>query len=897
VYATHLRAAEIFVRRISCNSNTYEITLTIYVNLEHTQVAAGGSEAILFFGDGSSISIPELTNIEIVDAENEVGKVTFKTIHTYSANGRYVIAFREPNRNGGVLNYDNSGTTVFYTETAFTLQSNTCNSSPLLSIPPMDRACKGITFYHNAGARDLDNDSLSYELVTPLRDLNTPVANYQSPVASKFYSTPYTKSNEEKNGPPKLFIDATGTITWDAAGTSGEYGIAIKIKEWKYNPTDSSWSEIGYVIRDMQILVSECLNLKPILQLQSELCVIAGTLIDITGIGLDPNFDPVSIEAFSEVFSLPVSPAQILPAGAPLQSTLPPNDTASVRFRWQTTCDHARSYSIVFKITDNPAAGPRLIFFKTITIKVIAPEPKIDQVTINPVSKSVKIQWEDYGCADAKEYQVWRRISKIDYVQPDCSNGMPKSPRYQFLAIVAGDQTSFIDSELSLGAQYCYRVVALVGPNKTASRISRDTCFIPKPAEAPVITNASVEKTHVTNGEVFLKWTSPYEIDRQQYPPPYRYQVWEGKQDGAVIEFHALTNTSLADTVFQTSASSTLEKLFYKIVLYVPTLTNDPIDTSSIASTVLLKTKSLANSIELTWEATTPWYNYTPVNHQIYRSTSMSGDFTQIGSVDVNENDFYYVDNDPSLAKDAIYYYKVLTRGTYGNPDLPEPLDNFSQITGAEILDVEPPCTPVLVVNNSDCAALPCGSEFFNSLSWNPPDVGCPQDVVVYELVVRNNDGENFTSLGPVSSPYVHDKIQSMAKCYRLIAIDNAGNKSDSSEVVCNDNCPSFSLTNVFTPGQIDNLNDNFTAYEEVEAGECSRFVKRVSIQIFDRWGRVIHSAAATNNPMFIFWNGETDSGRSASAGIYYYNATVTFDVRDQRNAERNYKGWLHLVR
>jgi hypothetical protein len=892
---THLRGAEITSRTVGC-SYTYEITLTIYVNFNNTSLIAGGVDSKLSFGDGISAPVPELTNMEIVDAQKKIGRVTFKVLHTYPGAGYYIISFQEPNRNAGILNFDNSVATIFYTESAVLVELDICNTSPQALVVPVDDACKGATFHHNPGAVDLDGDSLSYELVAPLKGVNTPVTNYQSPIAPKFYTTAYNQSNEEKDGPPQLFINAEGTTTWDAPGAIGEYGIAIKIKEWRFNPKDSTWRELGYVIRDMQIFVQDCPNRKPDLQVVSEICVIAGETIDLTVVGSDPDFDPVSFEAFSILLNLPSTPAEVFPVNKTLQNTSPPN-IATMHFRWVTNCHNVGSYSVVFKITDHPTSAPRLINFRTVNIKVIAPAPQFEMVTINPLTKTVKLEWEKYGCDNVEEFQVWRRISDINYVQPICGNGMQKSLRYQLLTTLSATESSYTDGDLAIGAQYCYRIVALVGANKTPSRLSLDTCFIPKPVEAPVITNVSVDKTHEANGIVFLRWTSPFEIDADQYPPPYKYNVLEGKQVGSSIEFTSLTASLVTDTVFSTSASNTHQKLFYKVVLYVPTLSAEPLDTSSIASTVFLQTKPAPNAVELTWDAKTPWYNYTSAEHLVYRATSIDGNFSLIESVDVNENDFYYLDNDPSLVKDAIYFYKVMTHGSYGNPDLPQPIENFSQISGAEMQDLEPPCKPALLVAN-DCLTSPCNAEsFHNTLSWSPPIVGCPQDIVQYELVVQNNGNEHFVSFGTVASPFVHDNLKSLAKCYRLIAIDDAGNKSDSSDVVCSDNCPAFRLTNILTRGEIDERNDYFTLYEDVEANECSRFVKNVKIKIFDRWGRLIHSTMIADDASFIFWDGETDSGQDASAGIYYYTAQVTFDVRDSNKAQRHYKGWVHLVR
>ena len=57
---------------------------------------------------------------------------------------------------------------------------------------------------------------------------------------------------------------------------------------------------MGYVRRDMQILVDDCDNLRPDLILPPDTCVVAGTILDETILGIDPDNDDVKIEAFSE---------------------------------------------------------------------------------------------------------------------------------------------------------------------------------------------------------------------------------------------------------------------------------------------------------------------------------------------------------------------------------------------------------------------------------------------------------------------------------------------------------------------------------------------------------------------------------------------------------------------
>ena len=281
----------------------------------------------------------------------------------------------------------------------------------------------------------------------------------------------------------------------------------------------------------------------------------------------------------------------------------------------------------------------------------------------------------------------------------------------------------------------------------------------------------------------------------------------------------------------------------------------------------------------------------------------MSGDFILIDSVNVNESDFQYTDEGQlkagKLVRDQIYYYKVLTRGSYGNPEINSPLENFSQISGTEVRDTIPPCKPVMHVSKTDCNAFDCDeSSYFNNLTWENPEIGCPTDVEQYELLARH-DAEEFASLGIFEDNFfTHNNLNSLAKCYRLIAIDDAGNKSDSSEVVCNENCPHFELPNVFTPENVDGLNDVLTTYTDPHnVLQCPRFVKQVNLKIYDRWGLEVYSSISGPESNYLFWNGVSSAGKEVSAGVYYFLADVHFTMRDPAQSVQQIKGVIHVIR
>ena len=71
----------------------------------------------------------------------------------------------DPNRDNGIINVPD--------QTPFSIQDTlkispfiSCNNSPTLVNPPVDRACAGELFIHNPGAVDPDGDSLAYHLGT-----------------------------------------------------------------------------------------------------------------------------------------------------------------------------------------------------------------------------------------------------------------------------------------------------------------------------------------------------------------------------------------------------------------------------------------------------------------------------------------------------------------------------------------------------------------------------------------------------------------------------------------------------------------------------------------------------------------------------------------------------------
>ncbi len=931
--ATHLRAGEITLERVSCTDLTFKITITVYTD---TGSPIKFGDGILDFGDGTKpLTTPSIDNTRRPDLGPEVGTVSFTTSHTFGGPGKYVISYLEANRNAGVLNMSNSVETRFYVETQIIIDPFLgCSNTPVLLVPPIDKGCTGAAFYHNAGAYDPDGDSISYEMTIPKRDKGVLVNGYQDPNAKDFYGgLSYGNANENGDGQPTFSINATtGTLLWDAPGAQGEYNIAFLVKEWR--KISGIWIQLGYVVRDMQIIIDDCDNQRPEVEVPEDICVEAGTLINKDIFGFDPDFDSVKLEAFSEVFTINPSPAKYSPNPPVFQKTAP-GVKGKLTFTWATTCDHVQDqpYQVVFKVSDKSGRGPSLVQFKTWNIRVVGPAPKWKAPVVNLGTRSVNLEWESYACrVNAVSMQVWRRVDAFAYTPPECVTGMPDFLGYNRIADVAISTTTFKDTNggkgLAVGAQYCYRLVAIFPlPGGGESYVSQEICIPPILADAPVITNVTVDLTNRTDGKVTIKWRPPFEADPLQFPPPYKYEVFRAEGFSGDTKLLKVTVGQPSDTVFvDDTGLNTLEIVYnYRVVAYDNN--GIKIDTSPTASTVRLEASPQFLQIALAWNAVVPWSNQTqdyPI-HLIYRgpANATEGQMVLLASVDVNQSHFTYVDK--GLNETETYCYRVRTSGAYGNPRIDEPLLNFSQIVCARPNDDVPPCAPTLAIEALDCEEYfqnySCGVNVFsNTLTWNrPADITCREDIQGYKIYKTSTiDGEFIALDIPLvrDTFYIDANLPSFAGCYKVSSIDRAGNESELSEPFCFDNCPYYELPNVFTPND-DGCNDLFSAYSDrVVVDEdgigpcggpvdldnlrkrCARFVQKVHLTIYNRWGKEVYSyQSGSEKTIYIDWDGRDNNGKELSSGVYYFSAEVIFEVVDPGKQKQIIKGWVQIVR
>jgi CHU_C Type IX secretion signal domain len=932
--ASHLRAGEITVER-SCNGLTFRITITAYTNTGSPIKFSADGLGVLNFDDGTFHNPPQTENTPF---SSDIGFVKYTVEHVFPGPGSYKITYKESFRNKGILNMSNSGGTDFFLETLIIIDPFIgCDYSPVLSVPPIDKGCTGKAWYHNPGASDPDGDLLTYEFVVPKQNKNVVVNNYRDPNVREFYDgigLNYFAANEQQMGSPTFTIDSqTGNIIWDAPGASGEYNIAFKVIQWR--KIGGVLKQIGYVTRDMQIDIEDCKNQRPELTVPQDICVVAGTSISETIFGKDPDpQDKIKIEVFSEALSVNPSPATFSPNPA----VFSPNPS-TIQFDWQTKCDHVREqpYQVNFKISDKSTQGPSLAQFKTWRIKVIGPKPVLKDPVVDLATRSAKLEWEPYKCAaNAVSMEVWRRVDSYAGEPGFCITGMPDSFGYTKIAMLPIGTVTYTNTGLASGARYCYRLVAVFpSPKGGKSIVSDEKCIDPFKADRAVITNVTIDKTDNKNGQITVKWRSPFDIDKIQFPPPYSYKVYRAEGfngEGKLTETFPGTRS---DSVWIDNGLNTRDAIYnYRILGFDKNGVR--IDSSAVASSVRLEIKPTLKKNELSWAANVPWSNNTfdYPRHRIYRGRAGAAEDQMIllDSVNVNEKGFVFTDQD--LKETETYCYRVETRGSYGNPKIKTPLINFSQINCAQPNPTNKPCKPTIVAMGLNCndylATSSCGDFgiYSNTLSWRKPSNSvCTTDVKNYSIYYASHLGEEFKKLPVIVTDtfFVHTNIPSFAGCYKVSAVDRAGNESELSDEFCFDNCPYYELPNVFTPNG-DNCNDVFSAYglRNITQGEtvassctnlsseqfrelqskCARFVQKVVFTVFNRWGGVVYSfesdgarAIFGEQTIYIDWDGRDNSKRELSAGVYYYEAHVTFDVVDPSKKNRTIKGWVQILR
>lgn len=937
-FATHLRAGEITATRISSTSLTYKVTVTTYTDEINGKSANDAQENVtIFFGlrSAGNVSYEVSRKSKIFISSTTVQNV-YDTVFTFPAPGVYTLSCGIPNRNEGTINLPQpSDRITFFIQTTIVINSQIgLNSTPVLLNIPVDSAAVGSRFIHNPGAFDLDGDSLAYKLVTPRENrtegdgIGVFIEGYKDPTT--LGDIPIL--NEQEDGQATFRIDArTGDLIWDAPRKIGQYNVAFIVEEWRKG-LDGSYTKIGEIVRDMQIIVVETDNIRPEITVPPDFCVEAGELIKFEVIGTDENTEQtLRITTSGGLYNINAAGdfEQFVADDAATFIPNPPNGSVSPvkgEFVWQTNCGHVReqSYDVLFKVEDFPGRFlTQLTDIKTLKINVNPARPAglIGEAT----EEGVSLTWSPYlDCIRDGTIKVYRKEGCSGLNPANCAQGMPDAWNYKIIGEVALGDTAFLDSSAVKGVIYSYRLVSDVTVsdfNTMQSSPSIEFCIGSEiPESVPVITKVSVNKTDPTDGEVTVSWTHPLGFNFDDFPGPYSYTLSRttglgGESFEVIAQIPTDLSGNMADTVFTDINLNTVELVYkYKVGFNVRGGTS--LGEAPAASTVRLTASPDDAAVRLFWEANVPWNNDNQT-HLIYREDKGNpGVFNLIAEQTVGApNTYNYVDtgadNKPNdgdisltLQNNEEYCYRVETYGVYDNVD---PifgigvLPNFSQEICATPADKTPPCPPTLTLVNNGCQGLTqedfCDiNTFTNNLTWTNPvsnqGINCRTDIVGYNVYYSRFEDNNFNLIAfsePGSSrSFNHRKNSSegFVGCYTVSAISSLGIESPRSNIVCADNCELISFPNVFSPNG-DGKNDTF------QPMDCPAFIKEISYKIYDRNGLLIAEGIGDE----LNWDGRVTDGKIAAAGTYYYEIQVEFVRLAESGNKSTFKGWVEIIR
>ncbi len=902
-HATHNRAGEILIKQIG--PLTVEATIITYTKSEGT--TADRDTITVEWGDGTKSEVPRSNgpkingNFKGEDLPNAIRKNIYKATHTYPGlKPFYTVSISDPNRNAGIKNIGDgqSDTVPFYIKTTFTLlnqQFEGKNSTPILLQPPIDFGCVGEVFTHNPNAYDEDGDSLAYSLVKPFQSVGVPVPKYKLP----------TQVAPGLNNVINLNA-STGTFTWNAPQLEGEYNIAIMIVSYRDGfPIDT-------IIRDMQIRIQKnCDNKPPVLAFKDEICVVAGTLLDLPIVASDPDVpkQKITLTALG-------GPLQISNSGA---TFIAPkgysNQLVNGRFKWQTNCSHISNqyYTVVFKAQDNfkidalAKDTTGLVTLKTLRIKVVGPKPL--DLSAKAFTNQIDLSWfSPYACENAPDnyfygFSVWRREGSNPFKPDSCTTGLV-GQGYTRIGVkqktnVAG-RYYFKDTKVERGKTYCYRVIAEFAkltaagnPYNEAESLASDETCVQLNRDVPLMTNVSVEKTGLADGEVFVQWSKPKakDLDTLLNKPPYRYELY--RVDGATstlvngASFTSATFAAANDTSFtEKNLNTSSNQYTYKVAFYDKNETT-ALGISPSANSPFLTIKGTDRANILTWTTKVSWQNYKTI---IYRKNNITNTFD---SINVSLSNTY---KDNGLTNGKAYCYYIKTIGTYGISNILNPLYNKSQETCGTPKDDTPPC-PIAVRLDSICKTATADtplSDFINTLSWNNPNRKCAlNDAIGYNIYYKAPLEKDFIKIKSINNildtTFQHkpDAAFGIAGCYTVTAIDSVGNESKKESIVCRDNCIFYELPNTFTPNG-DGQNDTYRPMNNY------RFVSKIELTIVNRWGETVFE---TQDPA-INWDGNNPQGKALAEGTYYYRCRIFENRLDGQIEQKEMRsGYIHLFR
>jgi gliding motility-associated-like protein len=352
LFATHAAGADLTYKCLG--GLTYEIEATFYrdcsgssepgnVTIRYSSLSCGYNQTVIatkrLINNGTEITLPCATAPSSCTTGMSTGirKWVYVAVVTLpAACSDWVFSYRVCCRNCSITTIQNpcSAGSEIYVESRLNNLLAPCNNSPYFSTLPIAFVCIGQNFSYNQGVIDVDNDSLAYDLITPMTSATgtvnwLPPNNTQSPIIT---STPFSIN------------PFTGDMNFTPS--ANQIGIlAIRIREFRNGQL------IGSTIRDLQVYTQFCTG---------------NTIPTISGINGTNNFSINACAGQQLCFSIQThdpDPAQVITVSSVnpiVNSTLTQTNTnrPQLQFCWTPELQDVSTIPKVFTVSVRDNACP-----------------------------------------------------------------------------------------------------------------------------------------------------------------------------------------------------------------------------------------------------------------------------------------------------------------------------------------------------------------------------------------------------------------------------------------------------------------------------------------------------------------------------------------------------------
>ena len=279
-------------------------------------------------------------------------------------------------RNNAITNLLNPGSQTIYIEAMFNNAVSEHNSSPYFSNVPVPYCCANQLFSYNNGTIDPDGDSLHFESIRPRTGSSNNNSCTALPADINYTSVAYNEiSNPFNTGNTYTLNPFTGALSFTPAAVQTAV-VTVKVSEYRNKQL------IGYVMRDIQIIITTCNAPSPTLVVDSS--TISGGIV--TDMGFRVSSCAGNLLYFCFDLKSPSATSILVPSdnhtvsipGGTVTYTNTLTDSVRGCVTWSTTPQDVGLHVLTVTVRDSACRPPGLILSNTFSLPI----------AVNPVTVS-----------------------------------------------------------------------------------------------------------------------------------------------------------------------------------------------------------------------------------------------------------------------------------------------------------------------------------------------------------------------------------------------------------------------------------------------------------------------------------------------------------------------------